>query len=80
MHLHPLQVKLPLPQPPVKLYVGQFSYDAKKDGELSFKKGDVMLVTSNDGKWCDALLVDSGQKGKIPSNHVAEHKSLDTEK
>lgn len=69
--------KVALPQK--ALYVGKFDYEAKDDEELSFAKGDIMSITSMEGNWWYAHLIDSAQEGFIPSNYVAEHKSLEAE-
>lgn len=61
------------------MYVGKFNYEAQNDDELSFKKGDIMMITSKEGDWWYAHFLDSAQEGLIPSNYVAEHKSLAAE-
>lgn len=70
------------PTPEVKhaVFVGKYDYDSRTDDQLSFKKGDLMDVTNmdNDGWWL-ARFKDSGREGYIPSNYVAEWKTLDAE-
>ena len=69
-------------QPPVNypIYVGKYDYDSRTDDDLSFKKGDLMYIISTDeGDWWFARAKDSGREGYIPSNYVAEYKSLDAE-
>lgn len=61
------------------LYVAKFDYEASKDDELSFRKGDVMCIASTDGDWWYATLRDSGQKGFVPNNFIVEYNSLDAE-
>ena len=61
------------------LYVAKFDYEASKDDELSFRKGDVMCITSTDGDWWYATLRDSDQKGYVPNNFIVEYNSLDAE-
>ena len=61
-------------------YVGRYDYKAKRDDELSFKRGEQMNILNSDGDWWYACLLDSKQKGYIPSNYVAQYKSLETEK
>ena len=83
-YLH-LQPKLPdrstenLSSPQNALYVSKFNYQAQNVDELSFTKGEIMSITSKDGNWWYAHLIDSGQEGFIPSNFIAEHKSLAAE-
>ena len=62
------------------LCVGKYDYRACKDDELSFKKGDLMYITSSEADWWYAHLVDSDQKGYVPSNYIVEHNSLYAEK
>ena len=77
----------PLPPPkPVEpavnypVYVGKYDYDSRTDDDLSFKKGDLMYIISTDeGDWWFARSKDNGKEGYIPSNYVAEFKSLDAE-
>ena len=73
------------PLPPPKevnypIYVGKYDYDSRTDDDLSFKKGDLMYIISTDeGDWWFARSKDMGKEGYIPSNYVAEWKSLDAE-
>lgn len=62
------------------VYVGKYDYDSRTDDDLSFKKGDLMYIISTDeGDWWFARSKDGGKEGYIPSNYVAEYKSLDAE-
>ena len=67
-------------QPSSTLHVAKVDYDAKSKDELSFKKGDLFHVLTNDGNWCRAKHLESGQEGNIPTAIVMEKKSLDTER
>ena len=73
------------PQPPQQefnypIFVGKYDYDSRTDDDLSFRKGDLLYVISVDeGDWWFARSKDSGREGYIPSNYVAEWKSLDAE-
>lgn len=70
----------PLPPQNYPIYVGKYDYDSRTDDDLSFKKGDLMYIISTDeGDWWFARSKDSGREGYIPSNYVAEYKSLDAE-
>ncbi len=74
-------VPLPPPREPnYPVYVGKYDYDSRTDDDLSFKKGDLMYIISTDeGDWWFARSKDTGKEGYIPSNYVAEWKSLDAE-
>lgn len=62
------------------IYVGKYDYDSRTDDDLSFRKGDLMYIISTDeGDWWFARSKDTGKEGYIPSNYVAEWKSLDAE-
>ena len=64
--------------PPV--FVGKYDYNNRTDEDLSFKKGDLMyILNTDDGDWWFARSKDSGKEGYIPSNYMAEWKSLDAE-
>ena len=70
----------PQPEPNYPVYVGKYDYDSRTDDDLSFKKGDLMYIISTDeGDWWFARSKDGGKEGYIPSNYVAEWKSLDAE-
>ena len=62
------------------LFVGKYSYSARTDENLSFKKGDLLyIINTDDGDWWFARSKEAGQEGYIPSSYVAEYNSLDTE-
>ena len=70
----------PPKEPSYPVYVGKYDYDSRTDDDLSFKKGDLMYIISTDeGDWWFARSKDTGKEGYIPSNYVAEWKSLDAE-
>ena len=72
--------KPPVPEPNYPVYVGKYDYDSRTDDDLSFKKGDLLYIISTDeGDWWFARSKDNGREGYIPSNYVAEWKSLDAE-
>lgn len=79
----PVETSIKPPPPPPSQYpvfVGKYDYDSRTDDDLSFKKGDLMYIISTDeGDWWFARSKDSGKEGYIPSNYVAEWKSLDAE-
>lgn len=55
------------------LYVAKCDFESQGDDELSFKKGDEFSIISTDtgARWL-AYSQNSGKKGYIPSNCVAE--------
>ena len=60
--------------------VAKFDYDSQTDDDLTFKKGDLMyIINTEDNDWWYAQLKDTGTEGYIPSNYVAQWKSLDAE-
>lgn len=62
------------------IFVGKYDYDSRTDDDLSFRKGDLLYVISVDeGDWWFARSKDNAKEGYIPSNYVAEWKSLDAE-
>ena len=57
--------------------VAQFSYSGTTEYELSFSKGDSLLVTSYSDdlnwtvrNWYSATLVKNNQTGEISKNHI----------
>ena len=65
-------------EPDCPLYVCK--YDHRPDDDLSFKKGDLMYILHTDDQgWMWARLKETGKEGYIPSNYVAEWKSLEAE-
>lgn len=76
----PVMPKPPPPESKYPVFVGKYDYDSRTDDDLSFRKGDLMYIISTDeGDWWFARSKDGGKEGYIPSNYVAEWKSLDAE-
>ena len=79
--------KSPKSSPPTEaeltnpVFVAQYDYSARTNGDLSIKRGDLLyIMNSDDEDWWFARAKHSGQEGYVPSNYVAECKSdLDTE-
>ena len=71
-----MEVELPNPK-----FVAKYDYSARTDGDLGFKRGDLLyIMNSDDEDWWLARAKHSGQEGYIPSNYVVEYKcELDTE-
>ena len=72
---------LPPPPPPnCPTYTAKYDYECRTDDDLTFKKGDLLyIISTEEGDWWYAQHRDTGEKGFIPSNYVAEHDSLDAE-
>ena len=71
----------PPSEPPSQypVFVGKYDYNSRTEDDLAFKKGDLMYIISTDEDWSFARSKESGKEGYIPSNYVAEWKSLDAE-
>ena len=73
----------PLPPPPPSncpTYTAKYDYESRTDDDLTFQKGDLLyIISTEEGDWWYAQHRDTGEKGFIPSNYVAEHDSLDAE-
>ena len=73
----------PKPEPDINypIFVAEHDYVTQTvaDDHLSFKKGDLMyVINADDANWWRARLIkDKGREGYIPSNYVAECKSLE---
>ena len=58
-------------------YVALFDYEARMDGDLTFKKGELMKITNNlQGEWWEAVSDATGRSGYVPSNYVAPADSI----
>ena len=70
----------PKPEPSYPVFIGKYDYDCRTDDDLSFNKGDLLYIISTDeGDWWFARSKENGKEGYIPSNYVAEWKSLDAQ-
>lgn len=57
-----------------------YDYDSRSDDDFSFKKGDLIYIISTDeSDWWFARSKEGRKEGYIPSNYVAEYKSLNAE-
>lgn len=64
----------------LKVFVALYDYDARTAEDLSFKKGDNLeIINDTQGDWWYARSKSSQHEGYIPSNYVAELKSLASE-
>ena len=76
---YPLTPKPP-PEPDYPVYVAKYDYDCRSDDDLGFRKGDLLyIISTEEGDWWFAQHKDTGQKGFIPSNYVAENQTLEAE-
>ena len=56
-----------------------YDYEQQLEGDLAFKKGDLMeLVSDEDESWWLAKHLD-GTQGYIPRNYVALHDTIESE-
>uniref|UniRef100_A0A8C5K1K3 Tyrosine-protein kinase n=1 Tax=Jaculus jaculus TaxID=51337 RepID=A0A8C5K1K3_JACJA len=61
------------------IVVALYDYDAIHHEDLSFQKGDQMVVLEESGEWWKARSLVTRKEGYIPSNYVAPVNSLETE-
>ena len=67
-----------VPQGPI--FIALFDYDQRTSEDLSFKKGERLEIINNqDGDWWQARSMETMREGYIPSNYVAEHKTIQAE-
>jgi len=60
------------------LFVGKHDYSPRSNDDLGFKKGDLLyIMDASDENWWFARSKDTGKKGYIPSNFVADYNSLE---
>ncbi len=51
-----------------KLYRAEYDYEGQDENELSFKEGDIIKISKNEGDWF--LGQKDSQKGWCPSNYL----------
>ncbi len=79
-HRHRSRPLPPLPEADWPLFVGKYDYDSRTEDDLGFKKGDLLyIINPNNADWWYAQHRVSWDKGFVPSNYIAEYKSLDAE-
>ncbi|XP_058288904.1 tyrosine-protein kinase HCK isoform X2 [Hylobates moloch] len=61
------------------IVVALYDYEAIHHEDLSFQKGDQMVVLEESGEWWKARSLATRKEGYIPSNYVARVDSLETE-
>ncbi|CAO2578263.1 Tyrosine-protein kinase HCK, partial [Lemmus lemmus] len=61
------------------IVVALYDYEAIHGEDLSFQKGDQMVILEESGEWWRARSLATRKEGYIPSNYVARVNSLETE-
>lgn len=61
------------------IVIALYDYEAIHHEDLSFQKGDQMVVLEESGEWWKARSLVTRKEGYIPSNYVARINSLETE-
>ncbi|KAJ8033357.1 Tyrosine-protein kinase STK [Holothuria leucospilota] len=70
----------PVPPQDIKIYVALYDYTQRTHKDLGFRKGEVFEVLDRtDAAWWLARSTISRREGYIPSNYVAEQKTLEAE-
>ncbi|XP_039258119.2 tyrosine-protein kinase yes-like isoform X2 [Styela clava] len=61
-------------------FVALYDYDARTEDDLTFKKGDHLLILNNtEGDWWKARSLANSKEGYIPSNYIAPANSVQCE-
>lgn len=67
-----------IPRGPI--FLALFDYDQRTSEDLSFRKGEHLEIINNqDGDWWQARSLSTMREGYIPSNYVAEYKTIQAE-
>ena len=62
------------------LYLARYSYEARTSEDLSFKKGEKLLIIGGtEGDWWMGKSLTTGKEGYIPRNYVAPLTSYESE-
>ncbi|XP_026480847.1 tyrosine-protein kinase Src64B-like isoform X1 [Ctenocephalides felis] len=63
-----------------RIVVGVYSYEAREQSDVSFRKGDRMeVLDDSESDWWRVLHLTTRQEGLIPWNFVAEERSVESE-
>ena len=63
-----------------KIYIARYAYQARTTEDLSFEKGEQLLILGNiEGDWWLAKSLKNDREGYIPKNYVAEALSYEAE-
>lgn len=66
--------------PGAKIFVALYDYDARTDEDLSFRKGEHLIILNDtQGDWWFARSKSTKGEGYIPSNYVAKLESIEAE-
>ena len=69
-----------IPQSSGPVFIALFDYDQRTSEDLSFRKGEhLQILNSQDGDWWQARSLQTRREGYIPSNYVAEYKTIQAE-
>ncbi|KAG8524136.1 Tyrosine-protein kinase HCK [Galemys pyrenaicus] len=74
-----LHIMIPMGSCSEDIVVALYDYEAIHHEDLSFQKGDQMVVLEESGEWWKARSLATRKVGYIPSNYVARVNSLETE-
>ena len=67
-------------QPGTKVYIARYAYQARTTEDLSFEKGERLIVVGmQESDWWMAKSMKSQREGYIPRNYVAEAESYEAE-
>ena len=60
-------------EPIYPLFLAKYDYTAMSDHDMSFKRGDQLLIINTDNQdWWFARAKHSGQEGSVPSNYITK--------
>ena len=69
-----------LRKPTLFTNANNYDYDARTDDDLSFRKGDLLyIINTDDRDWWFARSKDDSKEGYIPSNYVADSRTIEVE-
>jgi abelson tyrosine-protein kinase 1 len=64
----------------LQLYVALFDYEARSETELTFKKGDKFRIHNKENDiWWEAEDLSNRRRGWVPSNYVAQTRSVENQ-
>ena len=70
----------PMAEPQEKVYITRYAYQARTTEDLSFEKGEKLLVVGlQESDWWTARSLKTQREGYIPKNYVAEAESYEAE-
>ena len=62
------------------IYIARYSYEARTDEDLSFRKGEKLeVIGDTEGDWWQARALATSKEGYIPRNYVAPIASYEAE-